>query len=133
MAVKTTQAQKDQRVREVYKMLVKGHARGEIVQVLSKKWNVTDRTIDNYIQDAREQLKPIVEEERMVQLNIAVDRMTEVFKEALDSKDHRAAIQAQQELNKLFGLYAPTKQEVSGNIGFTWGEVVGNVDENSAD
>lgn len=121
---KPTQAQKIRRVNEVRKMLVSGFSRGEIVQKLTKKWNVIDRTIDNYIQDAKEELKPLIAAEKDNQLGIAIARMTDIYREAMDAKDHRAAIAAQQELNKLFGLYAPVKTETELSGAVSWRQLV---------
>jgi hypothetical protein len=56
MAVKTTEHERIRRVHEVYRLMVKGASRFRILQVASEKWDVSVRTADSYIADARKLL-----------------------------------------------------------------------------
>jgi hypothetical protein len=57
MGRKSTAAEKDYRVNRVARLLSSGAVRSEIVQYASKEWDVSARTADVYIHDAREILK----------------------------------------------------------------------------
>ena len=50
---RSTKAAKEFRVNTVYKLLVDGKSRADIIQFGSEEWQVSDRQIDTYIADAR--------------------------------------------------------------------------------
>ena len=49
-----TAAEKTRRVREVYSLIANAAPRQEILQYAAEKWDLTDRTADEYIKCARE-------------------------------------------------------------------------------
>ena len=66
MAVRTNNAAKEQRVAIVYGLLTDGRSRYEILQFASTEtdWDVSDRTVDFYIKEARERMMKDCQMER---------------------------------------------------------------------
>ena len=54
---KSTKAAKEFRVNTVYKMLIDGASRSQILQFCSDEWNISTRQGDNYIAEAREKIQ----------------------------------------------------------------------------
>lgn len=116
LPVKATNAEIAQRVAMVHKLLVAGASRGAIVQYGSKEWRVSDRQIDDYIASAKETLKAQTDRDKENNLSMALARMNDIFQQCMSAKNFKGAITAQQEINKLLGLYEPVKQDHSGDL-----------------
>ena len=54
---KSTKAAKEFRVNTVYKFLVDGKSRSEILQFCADEWNISTRQGDQYIADARQRIE----------------------------------------------------------------------------
>jgi hypothetical protein len=54
---KSTKAAKEFRVNTVYKLLVDGKSRTDILQFCSDEWDISDRQGDNYIAEARKKIE----------------------------------------------------------------------------
>ena len=75
MAKKATEHEKILRIHEVYKLLIKGASRYRVVQYVTKKWEVCDKTADIYLAEARKLLARDLEIERPKWLEQAVAEM----------------------------------------------------------
>jgi hypothetical protein len=75
MAKKATEHEKILRIHEVYKLLIKGASRHRVVQYVTKKWEVCDKTADTYLAEARKLLARDLEIERPKWLEQAVAEM----------------------------------------------------------
>jgi predicted ATP-grasp superfamily ATP-dependent carboligase len=110
-----TKAEKARSVHKVYKMLVDGvDVRGIVIAAEQLGWDVSSRTIDTYVVEARKLLEAESAEERLLELGRAKARLHSIYGRSLVKKDLRLALDVQREFNKLFGLYAPTRVESSG-------------------
>ena len=54
---RSTKAEADYRLNKVAKLLSTGHTRSQIFQFATTEWGVSERTVDNYLADARKILK----------------------------------------------------------------------------
>ena len=54
---RTSKNEHEFRVNKVVKLLSVGTTRSDIIQIASAEWGVSTRTVENYMQDAREILK----------------------------------------------------------------------------
>ncbi len=113
--VKATDAEINRRVLDVYKLLVAGASRATIVQYGSKTWSITDRQVDDYIARAKLDLMAQLDRDKDNNLAMAITRMSDIYQQCYAAKNYKGAITAQIEINKLLGLYAPTK--IEGVIG----------------
>lgn len=115
--VKATDAEVSRRIATIHKLLVAGASRTTILQYAVKTWDVSESMADKYIGRAKETILEQVDRDKDQNLALALERMQEIYQECKSAKNYKGAITAQVEINKLLGLYAPTKQEVTGADG----------------
>lgn len=127
MARKSTDAQINKRVNEIYKWLLLEKGRQEILQ-LSASWKLSERTIDEYTARARERL----EEKQQREIDKARERSRarwlRLIEDAYSEGDLRTVATAQSALDKVDGVNAPEKVEHSGAI--TWAQFIADHDAN---
>lgn len=109
----------------VWKDLIKGLSRYEILRKLEndgyegfKTSEVSRSSRYNYIQEAYENAKGELREEKEKQRDMFYSRLLSVYKDALKSNDRKNALKALDMAIKLSGLYAEEKKDVTinGNI-----------------
>lgn len=113
--VKPTETQYEQRVLTVVELLSRGLSRADVLRYVSEKtdWNVTERTVDNYIGRANERFAEYAELRRETEFGKAIKRVEYVYQAAMKVHDYQRALAALREINLLIGLYAPVKREYS--------------------
>lgn len=111
------QVEVDARVDRIVALVVGGAGVEDIRQFSANNWSLSPRQADEYGAKARKILRdralPIYEEA----LNTALERYRSLFKQAQLASDIRAAAIVQTRIDKLLGLEAPVKAEVSGRGG----------------
>lgn len=111
-----TKAEVIRRTNDIYKMILLGSDRAQILQyAIEKEWDVTDGMVDKYIRRARdefiEQSTPI----RAAQLGLALERANLLFQRNMKIQDYKAALAAQKEINNLIGLYPGKDHNINVN------------------
>lgn len=122
MAKKSTKAEHNKRVKAVSNLLLRGASRADIVHYSAENWGIKERQAHQYIIDANKGFAETAAFSVDDQVGIAIDRLSRLYLYHLDAKDFRDALSVQKELNKLLGLYAPEKRDVTTNgkdIAFT--------------
>lgn len=111
---KPTKAERTQRITEVYKLLIIGLQRHDIIRYLAEKtaWELADRTVDLYIARATEQITAHAKFERASELGKAILRLNDLYARTTKIQDYKTAMAIQRELNELMGLYAPTRLDL---------------------
>ncbi|MCC6131437.1 MAG: hypothetical protein IT186_16075 [Acidobacteria bacterium] len=114
---KTKRVEVEARVDRVLTLIVGGAGVEDIRQFVANNWALSPRQADLYAARARKILR-----ERAVPLheeafNTALERYRSLYKTAVLDGDVRAAAIVQTRIDKLLGLEAPTKTEVSGRGG----------------
>ena len=104
---KATSAEVDKRVQQVYKSLLAGLTRPQIILRYASTWEVSDRQIDTYIKRAGELLAQESSFHRKQEFGKAKGRLDALFRQARKDKDTRAAVAVQKEINTLLSLYLP--------------------------
>lgn len=106
MAKKATKNEIDQRVSQVYKLLIVGTSRRDILQHASKSWGeISDRSVDTYIGKARKaMLKELVDDRRLA-LAQEIEFRRVIIQEALADKKYQFALNAADSRAKLLGLF----------------------------
>ncbi len=110
---KSTDAEMEQRISDVYNLLLLGTSRPAILQYASK-WKVDPRSVDTYIRRAKAEIKRHAKTQREAALGLARARLELLFQKALTAKDIRGALAVQKELNALADLYPPPPQTLKG-------------------
>jgi hypothetical protein len=95
MAAKgTTQSETDQRIRQFVQIIANGGRRSDCLQYASKKWGVTDRTADNYLAAARDQLRADWDLERPQMIADLLSQCSTLQLEARKAKQYHIALGA---------------------------------------
>lgn len=126
---KATKYEIERRVTTIFKLMLKGFGRGDILQYIAENdeknpaqaWGVSDRQIENYIATANARFKEYADAQRSGMLEKAVLRLEFVYMQCIKVQDYSKAIAALRELNLLLGLHAPTKVDstITGEITHT--------------
>lgn len=117
MAKKATKAQKTQRVRAIYELLLFDTPRPDILQYCSNQWGVSTKTADNYVREAN---VLIVEEAARIRENALEKHLAQralIRHKALKGGDKRLAFDILRDETKLLDLYPSSKHEVTGADG----------------
>lgn len=116
MAGKPTDTEINDRLNTVYKDLVDGKRRPDILRYASI-WGVTPRTIDNYIARANSLFVRESEIIRQRELGKALARLENAYRVAAQKNDVQGMVKAQTAICALLGLNAPTRTELTGADG----------------
>ena len=117
---KATKAEIERRVTTLFKLMLKGYGRADMLQYVSENdaknpetaWNISERQLENYIARANERFKEYSESQRSGMLDKAVMRLEYVYMQCIKVQDYSKAIAALRELNLLLGLHEPQKTNV---------------------
>ena len=101
---RSTKVETEHRINAVYKLLSEGQSRSQVIQFVSEKWGVTDRTADQYMQRAREKLLEDCEMERPAWIAEALQRLRTYEQAAYKQKQNQTAINSIQAQAKLIGI-----------------------------
>lgn len=115
---KCTSAEKAARIATIYRLLLSGMRRREILQYVAEKtdWGLETSSIDKYIREATQEIKEVTAEEIETARGMAYKRLDTLYYKSLLINDYKTALAVQKEMNELFGLKV-IKQEISGNMG----------------
>ena len=113
---KPTAYEKESRVEAAKLMLLSGLSRAQIVQNLTKRYDVKDRTIDNYLAEAREVLQAELETIRPYALAEHIAHRRGLRAQLRHNKDYMGELKAAQDEAKLLGLYVD-RTEITGENG----------------
>lgn len=108
---KVNKTQKALRVQQVVSWLLDGNTYMEVAKLGASKWGVSERTVERYIADAREQVEAMAATEIRGATTLALYRLTELYFSALASEDYKTALDVVKTQNRMLGLNAPDKIE----------------------
>ena len=118
MITKATKAEAKLRTLAIYKKMVQGASRADIIQYASEKGlELSDRQVDEYIRRATVMLELQAAPARDAELGKAKARLAMLFARLLHIKDYKGALGVQKEISVLLGLNAPARQEHTGKDG----------------
>ncbi len=107
-----TQAELEQRVAEVYQLLLHRVGYQAICRHASSKWQVTARQTDRYIEKARERLFELLKPNQREQLAKALGAYDTIFAKQMSSGDWRGARATLKDIVELLGLAAASRRKV---------------------
>jgi len=116
--VKSTSVELEARVSAIYRLLLSGMRRQEIIQYVADKtdWGVSERTIDTYMEHARKEIAEVTSEERQASLGMAYKRLDMLYFKSLLINDYKTALAVQKEINDINGIKV-LRQEITGKDG----------------
>ena len=106
MAKKSTNAEIQLRISEVYGLLTRGFSRAKILRHAAERWDCSERQADTYIARAREVLEKDCEMSRPAFLAECLAGIREVRENAAHKGQHQVVLNAIQLQAKLVGLEA---------------------------
>jgi MoxR-like ATPase len=96
----------NRRIQSVYQLILEGHSRGSILRYSSETdWNVSERTVDNYILAARKMMNEVNLEDAKKMLKEQINSLLHLKAKAYSKSDLAVVSDTIKELNKLLGLY----------------------------
>ncbi len=115
MAIKSDTITKMRRVKKIFDMIILGMNKYEIIQYTMNnlEWNVTDRTIYNYIGEAETQLRKLAKNDQKKELGKAKRRLDQLYSKSLKNMDVKTALNVVQEASKLLDLYPTEKLDLT--------------------
>lgn len=118
-APKPTKVEQESRITEVYKLLIIGLARHDILRYIAEKttWGLAERTVDFLIGKATARFQEHAKTVRDQEIGKAIARMNDLYSRTHRIQDYKTALAAQKELSELLGLYAPKRMELTGPEG----------------
>lgn len=101
-------AEMEARVTAVYKMLLRGGRRQNILEHAEKEgWNVTPRQVDKYIAKANKIFKKQAAVDRDIERGLALEQLTDLYADARSMRDNRTGLDVRKERSKITDLYPP--------------------------
>lgn len=110
MSRKATHAEVEERVTEVYILLIRGASRADILRHAADRWHLATRQAEDYLARANERLRALASFVSEEELGKARERLNDLYSKNYRVQSYRDALACQKELNELLGLY-PVKTE----------------------
>lgn len=104
-----TEFELTKRISEVYKMLLVGKSRRDIIEDITSRYDVVAGTVDYYINKARSEFQDVVSADIAEKKSIAQARYEDLYAKALNADDIKTAKSVLDSLSKLQGFMSEVK------------------------
>jgi len=94
MAKKSTNIEIDERINTVYKLLLEGNSRTQILQYGADTWDLKERQIEEYIKRARDHQRLDAELERPEWLHESLSALKDIQRKATTRQQYSTALKA---------------------------------------
>jgi|TARA_R100000030_G_scaffold46610_1_gene35230 cell fate (sporulation/competence/biofilm development) regulator YmcA (YheA/YmcA/DUF963 family) len=94
MAKKSTNIEIDERINTVYKLLLEGNSRTQILQYGADTWDLKDRQVEEYIKRARDYQRLDAELERPEWLHESLSALKDIQRKATTRQQYSTALKA---------------------------------------
>jgi len=91
---KSTQQEIDGRINTVYKLLLEGNSRTQILQYASETWQISERQVETYIARARDHQRLDAELERPEWLHESLCALKDIQRKATNKSQYSTALKA---------------------------------------
>lgn len=113
MAKKGTKAEVELRVQTVYEMILKGATRPFIIRYAAEKWDLSERTVDEYMCRARDIIRETFEDRDRERLIIdTIAKLSDLYVKNYTIEDFRECRNILESRSKLLGLNEADKIDV---------------------
>lgn len=109
---RSTKAEHDQRVDEIYGLLLSRVSYASICRYASQRWQVTPRQTDRYIGAARQRILELLGPDQREQLAKALGGYETIFSRQMAAGDLRGARATMKDVVDLLGLSASDRQRM---------------------
>lgn len=104
MANKATNAEIEQRVNEIYTLLLQAEPTEKIWHYSTKKWGISTRQCDRYIDAAKARMADALAADRQTHLSNAIAQRNDLYRQAYKAKKWFTCLQVADSRDKLLGL-----------------------------
>jgi cell fate (sporulation/competence/biofilm development) regulator YmcA (YheA/YmcA/DUF963 family) len=94
MAKKSTNIEIDERINTVYKLLLEGNSRTQILQYGADTWDLKERQVEEYIKRARDYQRLDAELERPEWLHESLSALKDIQRKATTRQQYSTALKA---------------------------------------
>jgi hypothetical protein len=112
MAKKSDNAEIDQRVNQVYSLVLQCYSTEKIVEYSRQVWGINRAQTARYIQRARSRMMEVTAIKREEAFAEEMELRREIIRKALDDKKYQTALQAADSRAKLRGLFITLDQAI---------------------
>jgi hypothetical protein len=91
---KSTISEIDARINAVYKLLLEGNSRTQILQYGSETWEISERQVEEYIRRARDHQRLDAELERPEWLHESLCALKDIQRKATNGRQYSTALKA---------------------------------------
>jgi hypothetical protein len=112
MAKKSDNAEIENRINQVYSLILQCYSSEKIVQYAAQKWGINRRQTFVIIQRARSRMMEITAIKREEAFAEEMELRREIIRKALDDKKYQTALQAADSRAKLRGLFITLDQAI---------------------
>lgn len=102
----------EERTNEVFRMLIDGKPKHEIIQFFVKRDGIEERTVQRSIIAAYSKVKEMVASERDILREKHIAQLQKLYEKNIDNGDLREARAVLESLNKMLGLNEPEKKQL---------------------
>ena len=114
---KSSKAEIEQRVNEVYDLLITRITYQAILGYGAQKWGVKERQMNVYIARARERIKELNKESEEERLATAIASYNSLYARQVAEKDYKGARQTMDSLIRLQGLAGKDRKNLETGLG----------------
>ena len=129
--LRTPKIEIDERVRYIRQLVDMGWSDPkDLIRIVrkSKQWDVSDRTLYNYIRRCFKELQNLSQQEARATFGILWSRNEAIYRHAQKEKMYPVMLEAQREMAKLSGAYRPNKYAFTDPAGTKdYGESITNI------
>lgn len=105
------------RIFEVYRLLLRGNGRPEIIHYALEKWKLSEGSIDQYIKKAMLWMDKLYEHRGEQGLKLSISRRTMLMEKAIQAGDLTTAHDIMKDLDKLLNQYPAIRIKSSLDAG----------------
>ena len=114
MGTKSTDAEVQLRINHIYCMVVQGDSRKDIVRYGSKTWDVSSRTIDEYLAKVHEEIKETYGKDyKEAIISKQLVQLDDLYKKNYSNEDFKECRSLIETKSKLLGLNEPEKKQIA--------------------
>lgn len=99
------------RLQQVATWMLEGHRTKDVMKLGADKWGVSERTVERYVKDAKDQIEAMAATEFKSATTLALYRLMELYHAAIEDGDYKTALDVVKTQNRMLGLNAPDRIE----------------------
>ena len=109
MAARSTKIELEKRVQSIAALMCQGATRPDILQFAASTWGVPKRSIDTYIEKARQLIRSNADFDPAEEIGKARARYEDLYRNSHKNQDWKTCLSIQREVTEFLGVRKPIK------------------------